>query len=113
MARRLAPLAEKYGVRIGFHNHTNNYPALDKHDPILEISPMIGFNFDIGHYFAGTKGKSPIPVLEKYHDRIVSLHLKDRTADGRISQRRRAQSVETSHETPTIQGCTPCTVKQS
>jgi sugar phosphate isomerase/epimerase len=83
MARRLAPLAEKYEIRIGFHNHTNNYPALDLHDPILEISPYIGFNFDIGHYFAGTKGKSPIPVLEKYHDRIVSLHLKDRTADGK------------------------------
>ena len=40
------------------------------------------FNFDIGHYVAGTKGKSPIPVIEKYHDRIISLHLKDRTADG-------------------------------
>ena len=36
----------------------------------------------LGHYYAGTKGKSPLPVLEKYHDRIVSLHLKDRTADG-------------------------------
>jgi sugar phosphate isomerase/epimerase len=82
MAKKLAPFAEKYKVWIGFHNHTENYPALDKTDPILEISPYIGFNFDIGHYFAGTKGKSPIPVLEKYHDRIVSLHLKDRTAKG-------------------------------
>ena len=45
-------------------------------------SPYIGFNFDVGHYFAGTKGLSPLPVLEKYHDRIVSLHMKDRTADG-------------------------------
>ena len=35
-----------------------------------------------GHYFAGSKGLSPIPVLEKYHERIVSLHMKDRTADG-------------------------------
>jgi sugar phosphate isomerase/epimerase len=82
MARKLAPIAEKYKVWIGFHNHTENYPAIEKADPILEISPYIGFNFDIGHYFAGTKGKSPIPVLEKYHDRIVSLHLKDRTAKG-------------------------------
>jgi hypothetical protein len=51
-------------------------------DPILELSPYIGFNLDIGHYVAGSKGLSPIPVLEKYHDRILSLHLKDRTADG-------------------------------
>lgn len=82
MARRLAPFAEKHRVWVAFHNHTDNFPRLDGADPILDISPMIGFNLDIGHYFAGTKGKSPIPVLEKYHDRIVSLHLKDRTADG-------------------------------
>jgi sugar phosphate isomerase/epimerase len=82
MARRLAPFADKHKVWVAFHNHTNNYPALDRTDPILAYSPYIGFNFDVGHYFAGTKGLSPLPVLEKYHDRIVSLHLKDRTADG-------------------------------
>ncbi len=82
LARRVAPFADKHKIWVGFHNHTNNYPILDKPDPILELSPYIGFNFDIGHYVAGSKGLSPIPVLEKYHDRIVSLHLKDRTADG-------------------------------
>jgi hypothetical protein len=39
MARKLAPFAEKYKVWIGFHNHTDNYPTLDRTDPILEISP--------------------------------------------------------------------------
>lgn len=82
MAKRLAPFADKHKVWIGFHNHTNNYPVMDKPDPILEYGEYIGFNFDVGHYFTGTKGLSPIPVIEKYHDRIVSLHLKDRTADG-------------------------------
>ena len=82
LAKRLAPFAEKHKIWVAFHNHTNNFPTMDKPDPILDIGPYIGFNFDIGHYVAGTKGKSPIPVLEKYHDRIVSLHLKDRTADG-------------------------------
>ncbi|HWE35753.1 MAG TPA: sugar phosphate isomerase/epimerase [Isosphaeraceae bacterium] len=82
MAKRLAPFADKHKIWIGFHNHTNNVPVLDRPDPILDYGPYIGFNLDVGHYFAGTKGKSPIPVLEKYHDRIVSLHLKDRTVDG-------------------------------
>jgi sugar phosphate isomerase/epimerase len=81
-AKKLAPFADKHKIWVGFHNHTNNTPALDKPDPILELGQYIGFNLDIGHYFAGTKGQSPIPVLEKYHSRIVSLHLKDRTADG-------------------------------
>ncbi len=82
MAKRLAPFADKHKIWVAFHNHTNNYPAMDKKDPILEYGRYIGFNFDVGHYFTGTKGLSPIPVLEKYHDRIVSLHLKDRTAEG-------------------------------
>src|SRR5262245_14605361 len=81
-AKRLAPFADKHKIWVGFHNHTNNFPTLDKPDPILEYGKYIGFNLDVGHYFAGTRGQSPIPVLEKYHDRIVSLHLKDRTADG-------------------------------
>jgi sugar phosphate isomerase/epimerase len=82
LAKKLAPFAEKHKIWVAFHNHTNNCPVMDKDDPILECGPYIGFNFDVGHYFAGTKGKSPIPVIEKYHARIVSLHLKDRTAEG-------------------------------
>lgn len=83
MAERLAPFADKHKIWVGFHNHTNNYPVMDKTDPILSYGEYIGFNFDIGHYVAGSKGLSPIPVIEKYHDRIVSIHLKDRTADGK------------------------------
>ena len=82
LAQKLAPFADKHKIWVAFHNHTSNYPVMDKPDPILAHGQYIGFNFDVGHYFAGTKGLSPIPVLEKYHDRIVSLHLKDRTADG-------------------------------
>jgi len=82
MAKKLAPFADKHKIWVVFHNHTNNYPVMDKTDPILACGQYIGFNFDVGHYFAGTKGLSPIPVIEKYHDRIVSLHTKDRTAEG-------------------------------
>jgi len=82
MAKKLAPFADKHKIWVGFHNHTNNYPALDKEDPLLSFGQYVGFNFDIGHYVAGSKGLSPIPVLEKYHARIVSLHMKDRTPAG-------------------------------
>jgi sugar phosphate isomerase/epimerase len=82
LAKRLAPFADKHGIWVAFHNHDRNFPALDTPDPLFSIGDHIGFNFDIGHYVAGSKGKSPIPVLEKYHDKIISLHLKDRTADG-------------------------------
>jgi sugar phosphate isomerase/epimerase len=82
MVKRLAPFAEKHRIRVGFHNHTTNFPSVDERDALLDHGKYIGFNFDVGHYVAGTKGKSPIPVIEKYHDHIVNLHLKDRTADG-------------------------------
>lgn len=83
LAKRVAPFAEKHQVYVAFHNHQNNLPQTDKHDPILDLGKYIAFNLDIGHYVGGTKGKSPIPVIEKYHDRIVSLHLKDKTSEGR------------------------------
>lgn len=82
LAKKLAPFAEKHQIYVAFHNHTNNVPTIEKLDPLLDCGPYIMFNFDIGHYVAGTKGKSPIPVIEKYHDRIISLHLKDRTPEG-------------------------------
>ncbi|MBK8095326.1 MAG: sugar phosphate isomerase/epimerase [Verrucomicrobiaceae bacterium] len=81
LAARVAPFADKHKIWVGLHNHTNNLPDIDKFDFILDLGQYIGFNLDIGHYVAGTKGKSPIPVLEKYHDRITNLHLKDRTAE--------------------------------
>jgi sugar phosphate isomerase/epimerase len=82
VAKRLAPFADKHKIWVAFHNHTNNYPVMKETDPILSYGEYIGFNFDVGHYFAGTKGLSPIPVIEKYHERILSLHLKDRTKNG-------------------------------
>jgi len=82
LPKRLAPFAEKHKIWVAFHNHTNNVPTIESIDPLMQIGDYIGFNFDIGHYVAGTKGKSPIPVIEKYHDKIISLHLKDRNAEG-------------------------------
>jgi sugar phosphate isomerase/epimerase len=83
MAKKLAPFADRHKIWVAFHNHTNNFPKVETEDPLVSYGQYVGFNLDVGHYFAGTKGLSPLPVLEKYHDRIVSLHMKDRTADGK------------------------------
>ena len=40
-------------------------------DPILDVGKYIAFNFDIGHYVGGTKGKHPNAMIEKYHDRMA------------------------------------------
>jgi sugar phosphate isomerase/epimerase len=75
-ARRLGPIADKHKIMIGFHNHTQMTPKTYE-GPILSYGKYLGINFDVGHYVAGTS-ESPIPIIEKYHDRILSLHLKDR-----------------------------------
>ena len=75
-ARRLGPIADKHEMMIGFHNHTQLTPTTYD-GPILSYGKYLGINFDIGHYVAGTNA-SPIPLIRKHHDRILSLHLKDR-----------------------------------
>ncbi|MBZ5586849.1 MAG: TIM barrel protein, partial [Acidobacteriia bacterium] len=50
-------------------------------DKVLAASKYTALNFDVGHYY-GVNGQSPVPLVEKYHDRIESLHLKDRKGPG-------------------------------
>lgn len=78
-ARKLAPFASKHKRLIGFHNHTQvNFNSWDQ--PV-SYSKYNGLNLDIGHYVAAGNG-SPIPLIQKYHDRILNLHLKDRKING-------------------------------
>jgi len=75
-AEKLGPFADKHKIMIGFHNHTKITPTTYD-GSILSYGKYLGINFDVGHYVAGTS-ESPIPVIQKHHDRILSLHLKDR-----------------------------------
>jgi len=75
-AKKLGPIADKHEIMIGFHNHTQLKPTTYDGD-ILTYGKYLGINLDIGHYVAGTN-QSPIPLIEKHQDRIISLHLKDR-----------------------------------
>jgi sugar phosphate isomerase/epimerase len=78
-AKRLGPIADKHGIMIAFHNHTQIKPATYDGD-ILTHGKNLGINFDIGHYLAGTN-ESPLEFIKKHCDRIVSLHIKDRKLD--------------------------------
>ncbi len=75
-ARRLGPIADRHEIVIGFHNHTQINPTTYD-GPILSHGKYLGINLDIGHYVAGTNEPS-LPQIEKHHDRILSLHVKDR-----------------------------------
>jgi sugar phosphate isomerase/epimerase len=73
--KRLGDIAAKHKMMVGYHAHTQATPTL--WDAALSQSKYNGINLDIGHYVAGTSS-SPVPFIEKYHDRITSMHIKDR-----------------------------------
>ncbi len=75
-ARRVGPLADQHGIKVAFHNHTQiNAATYD--GPILSYGKNLAINLDIGHYVAANDDPV-LAIIEKYHDRIFSLLLKDR-----------------------------------
>jgi len=87
VAERAQPFAAKHGKYVIFHQHQqfaqDEFMAAGGYDAYLKYD-NVRFNFDSGWYFAST-GKNPIDIIEKYHERIVSIHVKDFTGprDGR------------------------------
>ncbi|MBE9517031.1 MAG: sugar phosphate isomerase/epimerase [Bacteroidetes bacterium] len=76
---KVGAAAERAGMVAIFHNH---YQYADEDfdvDKLLALSPANRLNFDIGHYL-GSTGKDPVAFIEKYHDQIASIHIKDKTA---------------------------------
>jgi sugar phosphate isomerase/epimerase len=80
--KRLAPFAEKHKMVIGYHGHgavesVDAFARPGSWEQAFFYSPFQGANVDIGHFTAGNDA-SPIPFIREYHDRITSLHVKDR-----------------------------------
>jgi sugar phosphate isomerase/epimerase len=75
LLHRVADYAAKRKLRVAFHTHGQG--GASGFDKALSASGYTALNFDVGHYY-GVNGESPVPLIEKYHDRIASLHLKDR-----------------------------------
>lgn len=76
--KKLAPFAEKHGMYAIFHQHMQFATEGFSYDPFLAVSPTVMMNFDAGHFF-GSTGIHPNTIIEKYHDRIFSVHIKDKT----------------------------------
>ncbi|HVN57741.1 MAG TPA: sugar phosphate isomerase/epimerase [Bacteroidales bacterium] len=76
--KKLGPIAEKHGMYAIFHNHMQFATQGFSYDPFMAVSPAVMFNFDAGHFF-GSTGLHPNTIIEKYHERIFSIHLKDKT----------------------------------
>ncbi len=79
-SKRLGDFGAKHKMYIGYHAHLQ---ATDSAwDVALAQSPYNSMNLDCGHYIAaGGKNTTAtlLALIEAKHDRITSMHLKDRT----------------------------------
>jgi len=78
-SKRLGDLGEKNKTYIGYHAHLQ---ATDTAwDTALAQSPFNSMNLDCGHYIAASEKNTKdtlLALIAAKHDRITSLHLKDR-----------------------------------
>lgn len=75
---RLGKFAERHNMYAIYHNHAQPGEPGFSFDEFLSYSTHNMLNFDVGHYFGAT-GNHPNEVLERLHNRIYSIHLKDKT----------------------------------
>lgn len=76
--KKMGPIAKSNGMYAIFHNHLQPGEPGWTFEKFLDYSPANMLNFDAGHYYGAT-GLHPNGIIEKLHDRIVSVHLKDKT----------------------------------
>jgi len=80
-AKRLDPLAQKNQIYVAFHGHSSHKPneftgPEDFEEALRGKSKYMAINLDIGHFTAA--GYDPVEFLQQHHDRIITLHIKDR-----------------------------------
>ena len=78
-SKRLGDLGAKHKMYIGYHAHLQATDTL--WDVALGQSPYNSLNLDCGHYIAakGNTKETLLALIEAKHDRITSMHIKDRT----------------------------------
>jgi sugar phosphate isomerase/epimerase len=78
-AKRLSPFADKHKLYVILHNHGQPGKPDFSFDKMLACGPRVMLNFDEGHYFGAT-GIHPNELIKRLHNRIFSIHFKDKTS---------------------------------
>jgi hypothetical protein len=75
LTNRIGQFATKHKMMVGYHAHTQATPTT--WDQAMSQSAYNGINLDIGHY-AAAGNHDVVAFIQKHHDRITHIHLKDR-----------------------------------
>jgi hypothetical protein len=82
--QRLGKFAEKHKSLAMFHTHGQVADPGFSFDKYLGYSPANMLNLDAGHYYGAT-GLHPNDVIIKHHERMRSIHIKDKTGPKNIT----------------------------
>lgn len=77
--QKLGDMAKKHGVFVAYHGHEQQTPTF--WDTALKQSKYNTLNLDLGHYVAAGN-TDPLEIIKSKHDRIMSMHTKDRQTPG-------------------------------
>lgn len=76
--KRLGKFAEKHNSLAMYHTHQQPAEPGFSFDTMFTYSPANYLNLDAGHYYGAT-GLHPNDIIIKYHDKMRSIHIKDKT----------------------------------
>jgi len=79
---RVGKIAKEYGLKLGYHNHADEYKKLKDSDKVMWEYLVENTNpkyvcFELDVYWCTKGGKNPVEYLKKYPKRIELLHIKD------------------------------------
>lgn len=80
---RIAPVAARRKMLVGVHNHSridaNEFATAKSLTDAMQANRFVAVNLDIGHFTAANE--DAVAFLKQHHQRVVTLHLKDRKRD--------------------------------
>ena len=76
--KRLGDWAMKYKMFVAYHSHGQG--SMTAFDVCFAASPGNRSNVDFGHFTAAQGPELALEFLNKFHDKIASFHMKDRTS---------------------------------
>lgn len=72
-------LVKKHNITLAIHNHgpgdDQYHSPADVYAKVKDLDKRIGLCMDIGHVVR--IGQDPVPMIEKYKDRLYDMHMKD------------------------------------
>jgi len=73
--KKLGAMGGKHGIYVAYHGHEQQTPTF--WDVALEQSKFNAINLDLGHFVAAGNA-APLEFIKNKHNRILSMHIKDR-----------------------------------